>query len=252
MIEASHNHKRYASARLRFLHPLLSRYLCQELQYFGPDLSDRLAERIVDMFEALCPAPESLRPGQLLWNVLHRHTRGDAKNRRFVPVVLSIITEADIERLVEGEGSRLVRRDAIARVFTEAFEQGGVLSTRDVALIFHLSDVTVSRIRIDYETEHGQPLPHAGVLHDMGSTITHKAMIVRKAIHEEKDPATVAKETRHSQRAVDRYLRDYDRVQTLYELKADSTFISQATGMSISLVKEYIKLLKEAPDETNR
>lgn len=252
MIEASPNHKRYAPARLRFLHPLLSRYLCQELQYFGPDLSDRLAERIVNMFEALCPAPESLRPGQLLWNALHRQTRGDARNRRFVPVVLSIITEGDIERLVNGDGRTQVRRDAIARVFVEAIEQGGVLSSRDVALMFHQGDDAVSRIRTSYETEHGQPLPHTGVLHDMGSSITHKAIIVRKAIQEKKDPATVAKETRHSQRAVDRYLRDYHRVQTLYELKADSSFISQATGMSKSLVKEYIKLLKEESDETNQ
>lgn len=157
----------------------------------------------------------------------------------------------DIERLRQGIAPPLIRREAIARVFHEAFEQGAVLSTRDASLLFHMDYSYTSQIRINYEKEHGQCLPHAGVLHDMGTTISHKVMIIRKVIHERKDPATVAAETRHTQQAVDHYLRDYHRVEILHKLDVDLEDIIQATGRSKSLVKQYLKLLKEVPNEYN-
>ena len=41
----------------------------------------------------------------------------------------------------------------------------------------------------------------------MGSCISHKTAIVRKVVLEKKDPADVARECNHSQRAVDHYLK---------------------------------------------
>ena len=41
-------------------------------------------------------------------------------------------------------------------------------------------------------------LPHTGVIHDMGTTLTHKSQIISKYVMERKDPKTVAYETNHS------------------------------------------------------
>ena len=245
MIKPSDGEKRFASARLRFLKPLLSAYLHRELQYFGPELSELLAQRITEIFEAVCPAPEHVKPGQVVWNALHPETRGDSKGRRFVPVILSLVNEEDTQRLRNGEKYGQVRRDAIVRIFREAHAQGGLLSTRDAGLLFHLSGSRVSAIRQEYEQEHGHTLPHPGVLQDMGSTISHKAVILRKVLLDQKDPADVARETNHSQKAVDNYLSQFHRVETLHKLNDDVAFIHVVTGLSKRLISVYIDLIKE-------
>ena len=88
-------------------------------------------------------------------------------------------------------------------------------------------------------------LPHTGVLHDMGSCITHKKQIVYKMVVEKKDPTAVALETRHSQKAVDSYLLNYNRVKMAYLSNPDIDFIRLVTGLSKGLINQYILLYEE-------
>jgi hypothetical protein len=60
-------------------------------------------------------------------------------------------------------------------------------------------------------------LPHPGVLHDTGSAVTHKQIIVYRYAVEKKATNITALETNHSQRAVGHYIRDFNRVGTLIE-----------------------------------
>jgi len=77
----------------------------------------------------------------------------------------------------------------------------------------------------------------------MGSTLTHKRMIVFKHVVEKKDPAIVARETNHSQGAVDRYLKDYGRVKTLVNDKKDIDFIHQTTNIARPVIKQYLQII---------
>jgi len=86
-------------------------------------------------------------------------------------------------------------------------------------------------------------LPHTGLLHDIGSGISHKALILRKIILEKKDPADVARETNHSQKAVDRYLNDYHRVKTAYMHNPDIEYIHLVTNLSKYLIKQYVEII---------
>ena len=97
-----------------------------------------------------------------------------------------------------------IARQAIGRMIQEAYSQGGILSSRDLGLLTLRDPSTVSALRLTYEKEQNCPLPHTGLLHDIGLGV-HKALILRKIILEKKDPADVARETNHSQKAVDRY-----------------------------------------------
>jgi len=76
---------------------------------------------------------------------------------------------------------------------------------------------SVSRLQMAYEKENDAVLPHTGNLHDMGSSISYKAMIIKKVIKEKKDPLYVARETMHTLPAVDKYLKDYQRVKMCYK-----------------------------------
>lgn len=54
----------------------------------------------------------------------------------------------------------------------------------------------------------------------------------------------IAKRTHHSGEAVDRYLRDYNRVKVLRDKLAPEE-VAFAMGLSIALVNEYLDLIEE-------
>lgn len=238
--------KRYNAARYRFFKPVVVNFFASEFpKLFGPIMRERLADELIALFEALAPETKRIRPGQMLWNALDKNTRGDSPNRRYVPVVLSIITAEDVDQLIRGAPMSTISKHAIARIIREAYDQGGILSSRDIGLLTLRAPTTISRLRKTYEQDTGYTLPHTGALHDMGSSISHKTMIVRKVVAEKKDPADVARECRHSQRAVDCYLKDYQRVKTAYEHKPDLHYIHMVTGIAKHVVKEYLNIIND-------
>lgn len=245
MIRTADSVKRYESAKARFLKPAIANFFQKELpRFFGPVLSERIAEMIIDLFEKTCPEINTLKPGQLIWMALDKSTRGDSPNRKLVPVKLDLITPEDIAQLSKGISPTVIASETIARLFRQAYEQGGVLSTRDVGLIMHRFPAHISNTRIKYEQANQCVLPHTGVLHDMGSSISHKNIIIRKIVFEKKDPAQTAREVNHSQSAVDRYHKDYHRVNTVYRDNPDPDYIVLVTGISKSVVKQYIEIIE--------
>ena len=247
MIARTFSQKHYHSAHARFLEPLLTHFFQRELPRFGPLLSQRLAQEVVCILDALCLPTSRLQPGQMLWNVIHKDTRADFKQRRFVPAILTLVSPEDVTLLEQGAALGTVFRHCLARLFREAHAQQGLLSVRDAALLFHCHPSHISLARQQYETEHGCILPHPGSLQDMGSTISHKALAVRKVVFERKDPAAVAQEINHSQKAVDHYVSNYHRVKTLYDLNPDPEFIHQATRIAKHVVRQYIQLIQKNP-----
>ena len=246
MIKAADSVKRYSSAKARFLKPVIMNFFAIECpRFFGPTLREKLAEELIDIFEAVAPEYSRLKSGQVLWNTLDKNTRGDSPHRRYVPVVLTLICEEDIQQLTRGVAMKKIAERSIARMIREAYEQGGILSSRDLGLLTLRHGSSVSAIRKRYEAEHHNTLPHTGALHDMGTCVSHKNLVIRKVVLEKKDPAQVARECNHSQAAVDRYLKDYHRVKTLYTLDQDLDFIHLATQIAKHVIKQYIALIKE-------
>jgi len=243
------NINHYASAKRRFLTEALSSFFSRELVRTGPELSRMLAERVCTLLEEIWPHAERVKPGQIVWMAVDKHTRPGAANERLRRVLLTVSDPGDVEAFKAGEGVRAVRRRAIARMLNEAFEQGAVLSTRDLSMILHQADVGVSRDRMAFEEMTGQPLPHNGTVHDIGTTISHKTLIIRKVVCEHKDPAQVARETRHSQRSVDNYLKAFNRVRTLHSFNKDPQLICLVTGMGKRLVNEYITIILDMENE---
>ena len=244
MIKSPDSVKRYDAAKHRFLRPVLINFFAREFpKLFGPVMRERIADELIDLFEKTTPEVRRIKPGQILWNALDKNTRGDSPNRRYVTVVLSVITEKDVEQLANGVPMSVVAENAVARMITETDKQGGVLSTRDIGLLTLRDPSCVSKIRLRYEKKNNCLLPHTGLLHDMGSCISHKKTIIRKVVVEKKDPADVARECNHSQRAVDNYLKDFNRVKTAYQQNQDYDYVHIVTGLSKHVVKEYIEMI---------
>jgi len=237
--------KRFSSAKSRFLRSVIMNFFNREFpKLFGPIIREKLADELITLFESNCPEVKRLKPGQLLWNALDKNTRGDSPFRKYVPVILSVVTEDDILQLENGVLPTVIAKNSIARIIKEAYQQGGILSTRDIGLITLRHSSYVSKLRLSYEKEHNCILPHTGALHDMGTTVTHKAAIINKVIIQKKDPSIAALECNHSQRAVDHYLKDYNRVKIVFEHNQDLDYIHQVTGIANHVVKQYIEILQ--------
>ncbi len=247
MIKSTDSVKRYDAAKHRFLRPVFINFFAREFpKHFGPLMREKIADELISLFEKTTPEVKRIKPGQILWNALDINTRGDSPKRRYVPVVLSVITEKDVEQLAKGVPMFVVAQNAVARMIKEAHKQGGVLSSRDIGLLTLRTPSYVSRIRLEYEKKNNCLLPHTGLLHDMGSCISHKKTIVRKVIVEKKDPADVARECNHSQSAVDHYQKDFHRVKTAYQQNQDNDYVHIVTGLAKHVVKQYIEMINHA------
>jgi len=244
MIPTPQSQKHYGSANKRFLQASIENFLESEFpRTFGPVIRQKMSEKIVDLVEQQLPAKDFLRPGQCVWNAVSIAARPNSPNRKLVPVILTLVEPSDIELLAQGTQMSEIAGQSIARICREAFKQGALLSMRDIGLLVWRRLSTVSAMRKKWEGEQNVILPHVGTIQDFGTCITHKTAIVRKVVYEAKDPRKVADETKHSQHAVDRYVKDFHRVRTCYEVNPDVEFVTRTTGLSKYLVKQYVSII---------
>jgi hypothetical protein len=252
MLRKPDAYHRYHSAHDRFIKPVIEDFFSKEFpNTFGPNTRSNIADELLAIFNSNNRDTQTIKPGQILWNAVHKDTRADSRNRKLVPVVLTIVADEDISNLEKKKAISENRQGLIARITNEAYDQGALLSMRDIGLLLASDVGIISADRKRYEQKHSCSLPHTGTLHDMGSCITHKYQIVFKYIIEKKDPMIIAKETHHSLKAVDHYLKDYNRVKLLYLDNKPTEYIKAATAMPVYVINQYIDIINQYVKEQN-
>ncbi len=247
MIKSPDHVKRFYAAKARFLQGALNNFFKREFpKLLGPILRNKLVEELIKLLQDLLPLKEHVKPGQIVWNAVSIKTRADSPNVRLIPVTLTMIDEQDIKQLTSGVQMSKIMKQAIARITMEAYNQGALLSMRDIGLLTWRSGSAISQYRKLYEKEQSVTLPHTGSLQDMGSCVSHKSIIIKKVAVDKKDPLTVAQETNHSIWAVDRYIKDFNRVRLCHQDGKDRKFISLATGLNKIVVNEYLKIIEDS------
>jgi hypothetical protein len=239
--------KHYSSARRRFFDAAIHRFFKEHFPGIaGEELLKIITSKLMELIQAYACEITRIKPGQMLWIAVDKNTRADSHKVNYIPVVLTLVHPDEIGTLEQGNKSLPeLASDTIARLCKEAFEQGALMSMRDIALILKQRDCTISSLRKKYEQEHNIILPTPAVLQDMGSGVTHKAVILKKILVEKKDMANVRNETKHTQQAIDRYLKDYLRVEILLNEGRDIVYIAQITQLSTYLIKQYQKIYYE-------
>lgn len=246
MIQDPTPYRQYRTAYERYLKPAIENFFKREFSgYFGPLVRENIADALIEIFNQNAPESSCLKHGQILWNALDKDTKASSENVRYRPVVLSLVTEEDLREWQKPTAVPLMRKRIIARIIKEAYQQGGILSMRDIGLILCIDDSMASTGRIAYEKENQVVLPHVGSLHDMGTTLTHKREIVYKHIRQKKSTPAIARETNHSQKAVDRYIKDFYRVKTLTLQGKDIDFIHLITQLSKQVILQYQDIINQ-------
>lgn len=192
--------------------------------------------------------PERIAPGKIVISAISKdapkgHQRG-VKGLPQVPVVLDVINENILNRFADGEKLKSIKRDYVLDIFRQAYKQGGVISSMDAAVITKMSSATINKYVREYMSQNNEIIPTRGFIHDVGPSISHKGIIVGKFLKGGLPP-DIARQVNHSQQAVDRYIKDYERVKVCIKQNMDTTTTKRATGMSKKLIEKYEELYKE-------
>ncbi|MFC1715523.1 DUF1670 domain-containing protein [Candidatus Poribacteria bacterium] len=196
------------------------------------------------------PPPDEryLRYGQLVWMAVPvDEFPGRGKSiikTRMKPVILTYLASEDIDTIRDGFTSRQLRINRMIRWCEEAYDQGALLTQLDLAVLLNVCDAVVSDYVNEYQRASGRMLPTRGNIHDLSGAITHKREIIALYLQGCLTP-TIARKTRHSKDAVDRYIRDYEAVKLVRTATADIDKISQITHLSKRVIKQYLDLIPD-------
>lgn len=208
-----------------------------------------LVQSIQGLVRSYFPETSRLQQGQVQWTAVHKDEKASygksISKSRLTPVVLDLVQGTDAKDRAEGKRLREIKREAVARLFQQAYRQDGVLTNADLAILLKISPATVGNYARTWEAEHGRYLPRRGVIHDLGPTLTHKRQIVRMIVLEGRKVEDVCRATDHSPEAVHRYYKNFKQVLLCHRKGFNPQEISYAVKISQRLVQEYLDLIQE-------
>jgi hypothetical protein len=228
----------------------LGAFIAAECPQLGGLLTRKaLVQAIAELVSAHYPASTHMAQGQVRWTAVHKDEKSSygktISQSQLTPVVLDLIPTSEVQARADGAKLREVKKDAVARLFTQAYEQSGVLTNAEVSLLLKMSPGTVGTYRREWEEAHARMLPTRGSIHDMGPTLTHKKIILQKLLFEGKTVETVCRETDHSPEAVLRYATAFKQVLMCQSKGLDVAQTSFATKLSVRLIEEHRTLAEE-------
>lgn len=247
--------KKYRRLKDKSLERLL---LYRFLNHYGYDKGEVTAKAIISdilkliddyfLVSTLDNDLHHINSGQLVYMAVPTDEfpkRGKAiAQTRLKPVVLSFIADEDIEHIAHGFDSKSLKKKRLSRWVDEAFDQGALLTQLDLSLLLGITEAVVSQYVNEIQKE-GKLLPTRGNIHDLSGAITHKREIITLYLEGYFTPE-IALKTKHSNEAVDRYIRDYHRVEILWKHGISNLDqISQLTRLSKRVVQQYVDLLPE-------
>jgi DNA-binding NarL/FixJ family response regulator len=216
-----------------------------------------IADDIANLHEEYYQDASHVPPGHIVWRAALDPGRKPPVNQTAaeqptVSAILPLITPEEIAERVEGcppgKDRRVWFRERdtrrIVRLVKAALNNPNgrqLLTLADLSLLINRSIPVVRRCIREHFERTGELIPTKGFILDQGSNPTHKAIILR--LYEEgKAPPDIARTTEHSLEAVDRYIKDYERVKVLLGEGLTVREISLVIDRGESTVLQYYKL----------
>ncbi len=245
------------SLRQLLIHRFLNDYGYDKGEVTATAIVDDILKTVEDYFVITLPLeklatgdqlPEEryLRYGQLVWMAVpideYPEKGKSIVKTRMKPIILTYLATEDIESFRNGFTSRELRIKRLVRWCHQAYDQDALLTHLDLAVLLNVCDAVVSDYVNQWQKTTGEILPTRGNIHDLSGAITHKKEIITLYLQGYLTPSIAAK-TKHSKEAVDRYIRDYEKVKVVRSATADIDTISQITRLSKRVISQYLDLM---------
>jgi len=216
--------------------------LLWELEH-GFELSPRESELIVDVVRLHYAGIPDVRTGRVSMWVVRREASVGKPLSELPKTEVVVTLDGGIEDL---EAYRLyghtgLRRQKLLRISEEIVDQGGIGTQEDLSRLLGTSVRTIRR-DIAYFRNQGIRVVTRGVYADIGPSTSHKVVIVEKFLSGWVY-SDICRRTRHSAKAVKRYVGTFKRVVALYDRGiVEPDEIARYAGISGRLAAEYIEL----------
>ena len=207
-------------------------------------LCPKMRDSILDSAKKILIRDNVLKEGEIEVSIISIEEPSgkimEKMNKTRVRLTIDNLKE-DIEVLKEF-GRIALRKVRIQRITQEAIEQNGVLSQEDLSKYLGCDVRTIKRYISEIKKQ-GIEVITRGVLHNIGRGQTHKSKIVGLYL-EGKTYSDIKLKTRHSVGAIKRYLESFVKVLMSYHNGIrEIRDISSVTGLSDTLVSQYLELL---------
>jgi len=165
---------------------------------------------------------------------------------RKVTVRLRLLDYADDLQILRDKGLGGLRRHRLARLTRQAYDQGGLLSYEDLAMLLTTSPSTVRR-DVYHLRHQGQFIMTRGMKHDMGPGLSHKTLIIDLYL-KGYTFSEIEHQANHSGTSIKRYLADFIQIVSLHTQAFSPAQIRLIAQKSDRLVREYIALYEQHKD----
>lgn len=163
---------------------------------------------------------------------------------RLIRIKLTLDAPGDLDYLKPGGGGLpALRRARLLRIAAEAVDQGARLTQEDFVRLLVVSPRTIRRM-IKALREEGIYVPTRGYSQDIGRGTSHKAIAVKLYL-EYATYTEIHRRTGDTSRSIERYLQDFVAVIQALKWGVPAHDIPVITGLSPSLVKEYLELYQK-------
>jgi len=217
------------------------------------ELSPKESESLLECAKRCLIRDNVLKEGEIEVSVIsiEEHSGKMVENMRKVRVRLTIDNGLEDLEVLKNSGRVSLRRVRIQRISQEGMEQDGILSQEDLSKYLSCDVRTIKR-DIRFIKQSGIEVITRGVLHNIGRGQTHKVKIVGLYL-EGKTFSEIRLRTKHSTGAIKRYIQDFQKVlMSIHHGIKDTNSISNVTGLSITLVNQYIDLIKQSSKESHK
>jgi len=207
-----------------------------------------LVKSVMDMVNQFYPETSHMRPGQVNWPTVHKDETSSygksIRQTRLTTVTLDLVQSCDAQDRANGKKLRIMKKEAIARMCKQAYEQAGCLTNAELSILLKMSPNTIGKYIKEWEQENHEVLPRRGSIHDIGPTLTHKKIIIEKLFIEQKSVQQVSRETRHSLGAIQRYIGTFKQVLLCKKKGMSRAETAFAVKRTERLVKEYEEIIE--------
>ena len=147
--------------RRRFLQPTIQSFLQTQCpKVFGPCWPSAWPKSCGELIERQLPPKNHLRPGQLVWNAVSIQSRPDSPRLQLIPghphpdfPLRHRLTDQGIAHVTTS------LKMAVARISRDAYQQGALLTMRDIGLFSWRQNSRFSSLRQRWEKNHQTILP---------------------------------------------------------------------------------------------
>ncbi len=242
-MEKSKERQMHKSSEGEFIFELLHEY----------ELSPKESVSILETAKRCLIRENVLKEGEIEVSVISIEERSGRMIETMKKTRVRLMIDSGLEdiEVLKNSGRENLRRIRIQRITAEAIEQAGILSQEDIGKYLNCSVRTIKR-DISQLKQEGIEVITRGVLHNIGRGQTHKVKIIGLYL-EGKTFSEIKLKTHHSTGAIKRYIQDFQKVlMSLHHGIKEGSSISNVTGISITLVKQYINLIEQSSREAQK